>query len=148
MSPIIGVTLFVIGVGALLLSILMDRRPPSRKPAADTTTEVGRAMPDGERAVLATDEPEVTEARLEMLRAEFVGARPQPGPTASPEPAITPERPQVTETSARPEAGHGHAISIVSHSDLVSHVRREHPDLESGGSTIQMRRLHDGAHAS
>jgi hypothetical protein len=244
MSPAIGIALFVIGVGALLLSIVLDHRPVSRQPAPapDATADVGSGTPDEERAASvaevtevalvaesdpAPDPPEpatsipaadtavghpepapsnraaTAEARLEKLRAEFAGRGRQVVSAAKP--AATPEPPPIGEPSARPDAGpifaavasvgrapqeegpgpssaaepeptallepepvapeppgelgavtgsepaaveHGHAIPIVSHSDLVSHLRREHPDLESGGSTIQMRRLHDGAHAS
>lgn len=240
MSPAIGIALFVIGVGALLLSIVLDRRPVSRKPVADATADVGSGTPDEERAASVAEVTEVAlaaepdlaaeppaaavqaavghpvpapsdrgaaaEARLEKLRAEFAGRGTQAG-SAAPQPAASPEPPRISEPAARPDAGrvfaavasvgrdpqeeggsgpssaaepeptallepepvvpepsgepegvtgsepvarveHGHAIPIVSHSDLVSHLRREHPGLESGGSTIQMRRLHDGAHAS
>ncbi|MGE5460325.1 MAG: hypothetical protein ACM3WR_06840 [Solirubrobacterales bacterium] len=242
MSPAIGIALFVIGVGALLLSIVLDHRPVSRQPAPapDATADVGSGTPDEERAASvaevtevalvaesgpAPDPPEpatsvpaaaaadtavghpepapsnraaTAEARLETLRAEFAGRGTQ-AVSATPQPAASPEPPPIGEPSARPDAGrvfaavasvgrapqedgsgpssaaepepepvapeppgelgavtgsepaaveHGHAIPIVSHSDLVSHLRREHPDLESGGSTIQMRRLHDGVHAS
>jgi hypothetical protein len=223
MSPAIGIALFVIGVGALLLSIVMDRRPPSGKAAPEVATDLAPEAPEPEpepispeTAALSTtvaetgvveqgpDEPEpvpsdrgaAAEARLEKLRAEFVAAPTQPDPSVTPgpspatEPAARPDAGRVfaavasvgrgpqedlpepssagapepatstqgsipeqvlladREPAAASESGHGHAIPIVSHSDLVSHLRREHPDLESGGSTIQMRRLHDGAHAS
>lgn len=228
MSPAIGIALFVIGVGALLLSIVLDRRPPPGKTAPDGATDLAPEAPEREpepvspetispeTAVLATtvaeagavergpDEPEpvpsgraaAAEARLEKLRAEFVAAPaepdiavmpeaspavgsparpdagrvfaavasvgrapqeelPEPSSAGAPEPAVSTQgsiadqmRLAEPEPAATTEAGHGHAIPIVSHSDLVSHLRREHPGLESGGSTIQMRRLHDGAHAS
>jgi hypothetical protein len=75
---------------------------------------------------------------------------PESAPEAAPEPeaaaqAAPPEAPQTEEPPAG--AGHTHTVPVVSHSDLVTHIRSEHPGLESGGSTIQMRLLHERAHA-
>ena len=259
MSTAIGVTLFVIGLGALLLSVLMDRRPPSRELPAAEGTDVQTSGTPQEEADVAAGEPDVmargveeleveaeapvpqsepepevpaaspvpaaapaaawspvarpapeptppsaedrasaAEARLAKLRAELVGSpEPEPEPVSSAEAstraaagrvfaavasvgrAPEDEAPleyeplvpagveaaasalpvtQGTETAEEttpaaeveetPGAGHRHGVPLVNHSDLVTHLRREHPDLESSGSTIQMRILHERAHAS
>lgn len=63
-------------------------------------------------------------------------------------PETAPAPPHETEAEEAPGAGHTHALPLVNHSDLVTHLRREHTDVESNGSTIQMRLLHEQAHAS
>lgn len=247
MSTAIGVALFVIGVGALLLSLLMDRRRPSRKasPAAATAVaseEPGQADPGVDEPTVVAPEaveraaaedlqpPEAprtetpptpepaelpvggvpavpeepapgavdapgdkaaaAEARLAQLRAELVRTPSSETHAAVPEPSAAPETRTRTEAGrvfaavasvgrapeepvdqgrpfeeaargvaapeivgapaaleTEPPAGHRHAVPLVNHSDLVTHMRREHPDLGTGGSTIQMRLLHDRAHA-
>jgi len=273
MSTAIGVALFVIGLSALLLSVLMDRRPPSRERAAAEGTDVQTsgtsqgetdivvgepdvmapttedlaveaeatvpqlepepevpapstapatapattwspaARPGSEPAMSPDDRASAAQARLAKLRAELVGS---PGPSSEPElepepEPVAPEPVAPAEASTRPDArrvfaavasvgrapeeetarepeqpapapaeaeqptdtvpateglgtaeettpaaeveeppdtGHRHSLPLVNHSDLVTHLRREHLDLESSGSTIQMRILHERAHAS
>ena len=74
----------------------------------------------------------------------------QPAPTLpAAEETEQPEEPApAAEVEEPPDTGHRHALPLVNHSDLVTHLRREHPDLESSGSTIQMRILHERSHAS
>ena len=208
MSTEIAIVLFVIGAGALILSVVVDRRParPKRpvvldveaeaEATADLILEPGEpagspeAPPAPEPApIRAGDQASAAGARLARLRAELTeGPEPAAEPVAPVEPATrthagrvfaavaavgrAPEgRPSpgpgsisgvaVEQPSPRPEAeaslaeaegpsgpGHTHAAPLVNHSDLVSHMRQEHADLESRGSTIQMRLQHEGAHAN
>ena len=221
MSTAIGVTLFVIGLSALLLSVLMDRRPPSRERAAAEATDVQTSGTPQEETDMVVGEPDAeaptteeleveaapashedeasaAKARLAKLRAELVGS-PEPEPVAPAEASTRtdaqrvfsavasvgrapeeetyrePDQPAPARAEAEqpgdgppategtgtakettpaaeveepPGTGHGHALPLVNHSDLVTHLRREHLDLESSGSTIQMRILHERAHAS
>ncbi|MGZ8804810.1 MAG: hypothetical protein ACXWZG_05870, partial [Microbacterium sp.] len=185
MSTAIGVTLFVIGVGALLLSVLRDRPPPSRGRLPAQATDAETSGTPHEEADVAVGEPDVMTtaaasapatvtaadwspaarpepepaptspgdkasaagARLAQLRAELVG-RLEPEPVAPAEqaaPALqiaegteeTGETAPAVEVEEPPGSGHRHAFPLVNHGDLVTHLRHEHPDLESSGSTIQ-----------
>jgi hypothetical protein len=42
--------------------------------------------------------------------------------------------------------GHSHDRPILTHGDLVTHVRDHHPDVPTDGSTIQLRLLHEREH--
>lgn len=65
---------------------------------------------------------------------------------------VAPRRPRkaATEPAAPAEdgPGHSHDRPIVAHGDLVAHVRESHGGLGHDGSTQQLRRLHDRAHAA
>ena len=195
MSTEIAIVLFVIGAGALVLSVVVDRRPsrPKHQVVLDVEAEAEalEAPPAPEPAPMrAGDEASAAEARLAQLRAELTrGPEPAAEPVAPVEPAtrtdagrvfaavaavgrapegeLSPAPESISERaveqpSPRPAevaaslgegegpsgAGHTHAVPLVNHSDLVSHMRREHAGLESRGSTIQMRLLHEGAHAA
>lgn len=233
MSTAIGIILFVVGAGALVLSVLMDRRPsqtarPSRDRARPAETDAPVPVepqasepetPGPDTPEPRTPEPDVLEhsmaaegaasaahERLAKLRAELVAtpepesemaarAEPEPEPVAPAEASVrtdagrvfaavasvgrAPEEPTFAEPpipvaaedepsppvvsaepavpapdetpDARDDAGggaaHGHTVPLVNHSDLVTHLRREHPSLDASGSTIQMRLLHERDHA-
>lgn len=254
MSTVVAVVLFVIGVGALILSAVLDRRAPARDGAdrkvpsageeasvpeepesietgTDLAAEAEAPELEAEAVVVAdveAEEPEISgpesevsaaeeqeaepeavsedraaaaEARLQRLRAELAGSMlaaeeaqpqepsPEPAPVAEttasdarrvfaavaavgqapaesevvepepaePEPAEPEGEPGVegaieasgpqAAIAAEGELEHQHAVPLVNHSDLVTHLRSQHPDLESSGSTIQMRLLHERWHA-
>lgn len=122
-----------------------ERAEPERAEPETQSADVAEAEPIARpEAVLpsAADRASAAEARLATLRAELTGGALEPGtaPEQAPPEASQAEQPLVG-------IGHTHAVPVVSHSDLVTHMRSEHPDLESGGSTIQMRLLHERAHA-
>ncbi len=241
MSTAIGVILFIVGVGALITSVVLDRRSPKAgprpgsepeastaeepieaevapagvepepeleaEPEVQTAPEVvpepepeAAAEPEAETAPAApepraraasdaaADRAAAAEARLAKLRAELalgaaavsggkapeepapqepapdrgadagrvfaavasVGREPEPA-TGVEEPRPATEAPEPEPAAEAPEPsggeGHTHAVPIVSHSDLVMHLRRQHPDLDASGSTIQMRQIHERAHA-
>lgn len=154
-----------------------ERAEPERAEPETQSADVAEAEPIARpEAVLpsAADRASAAEARLATLRAELTGEAPaEPEePASPPEPSTRADagrvfaavasvgrapEPGTAPEQAPPEApqaeqplvgiGHTHAVPVVSHSDLVTHMRSEHPDLESGGSTIQMRLLHERAHA-
>ncbi len=104
---------------------------PAASPEPSTRADAGRVFAAVASVGRAPEPETATEAAPELEPATEEAAPPE-GPEAEEPPAGT---------------GHTHAVPVVSHSDLVTHMRSEHPDLEAGGSTIQMRLLHERAHA-
>ena len=64
-----------------------------------------------------------------------------PGYAPRPDPTM-----QVVGTGTRLD--HVHDEPLLGHSDLVAHIRDDHEDLAQGGSTIQLRLLHERAHGA
>jgi len=111
-------------------------RPDARRVFA-AVASVGRA-PEEETA-REPEQPAPAPAEAEQP-TDTVPATEELGTAEETTPAAEVEEP--------PDTGHRHSLPLVNHSDLVTHLRREHLDLESSGSTIQMRILHERAHAS
>lgn len=220
----LGIVLFVVGLGALVASVVVDRRAASQIAPVEAAWATGDMSADAE-AEVPSSEPElitsdispaaaeeaaaaaeVARARLAELRAELLRTAPRPAepepqeaparettaqeaervfaavaavgrPTPEPESA-TAEEPVPEAEDAKPEAAavaveplpqpessepevstdevppedaehaeHAHEDPIANHGDLVAHLRSQHPEVEEGGSTIQMRALHEQAHA-
>lgn len=106
-------------------------------------TVVPEVMP-AEPAPVEPEPSAVAEApSTPVTSATSPEAADEPGPSSTTAPPAAP----TAEAEAAASQGHTHALPIVNHSDLITHLRREHPDLGSGGSTIQMRVVHERSHA-
>lgn len=68
-------------------------------------------------------------------------------PAPEPEAAIEPETHVEPASAAASSVGHEHERPVANHSDLLAHVRAEHDGIPTAGSTIEMRILHEQAHA-
>jgi hypothetical protein len=117
----------------------------------DRGREAGRVF----AAVASVGREPEPQVEPEPRRPAVVAPAPDEAGTAHEAPALdeAPAPEVVAEDAEAPaatEAGtdHTHALPIVNHSDLVMHIRRQHPGLDTGGSTIQMRVIHERAHGA
>jgi hypothetical protein len=136
-----GLSLVAAGVALVLLGLSLERRPRTAATAADVAAES------------SSDEIDVT---VPMAAVAVEEAEP-PAPIArnglepvaepsSPEPgALEPEASDAPEDEG--DTAHSHDQSMLGHSELVSHIRDYHEGVPFDGSTIQLRLLHERAHA-
>jgi len=92
--------------------------------------------------------PETTAQEAERVFASVAAVgRPAPEPEAQVEAASGARSASEPEPAAPPGIGHEHERPVANHSDLLAHVRAEHTGISTSGSTIQMRIMHERAHA-
>jgi outer membrane biosynthesis protein TonB len=153
-----GGSLAAAGIALVLLGLSLERSP---RPATEPRESEEEGAPEGSDAVtveiepapLAEPEPEPT-APLAAEPEPTVELATEPEPElAEPEPtaplATEPEPEPEPEPAQAPSAvgAHVHEQPMLGHSELVSHLRDEHEGVPFDGSTIQLRLLHERAHA-
>jgi hypothetical protein len=154
-----GLSLVAAGIALVLLGLSLERKPAAAAAAAEdpilvefSGEDIDVTMP---MAAVAVEEAEPT---VPIVRAEPAPVAEQAPSESEPE-ASLPETVEEPEAAARPveeavaevedlgDAAHRHDQPMLGHSELVSHIRDYHEDVPFDGSTIQLRLLHERAHA-
>ena len=116
---------------------------------AESTVPIARASSAADAEVEPEPEPAGSvEPEPGAGRAEQP-ARSEPPPLASKVEAADDPAPAVQEDALAADDGsvHRHEQPMLGHSELVSHIRDYHEGVPFDGSTIQLRLLHERAHA-
>jgi hypothetical protein len=151
-----GLSLVAAGIALVLLGLSLERKP---RVAAETVGEIAGeasdeldvtvpmtavAVEDAEAAVplkpIQVSEAEASEPEPEVAGPEVSEPEPE---VAAPDESAVPE----AEGEAVDETAHRHDQPMLGHSELVSHIRDYHEGVPFDGSTIQLRLLHERAHA-
>jgi hypothetical protein len=128
-------------VRARIAALAAELKAPSEV-AGEPATETNRETTAREAERVFASVAAVGRATPE--HEEELAPEPEPEPVDRVTPAVAGEA-GAGEISG---AGHEHERPVANHSDLLAHVRREHTHISTTGSTIQMRILHERAHAA
>ena len=136
-----GLSLVAAGIALVLLGLSLERRPRTAATAAGVDAES------------SSDQLDVT---VPMAAVTVQGAEPTAPivwnglePVAEPSVHEPEALEQAPSDPAQDEADseHSHDQPMLGHSELVSHIRDYHEHVPFDGSTIQLRLLHERAHA-
>jgi len=149
-----GLSLVAAGIALVLLGLSLERKPRADAAAGEDPVLVGSAGADidatAPMAAVAVEEAEPT---APIVRAEPERVVEQEPSVSEPEVAAGPVEDAVADEEAVADVedlgdtAHGHDQPMLGHSELVSHIRDYHEDVPFDGSTIQLRLLHERAHA-
>lgn len=164
-----GFSLVAAGIALVLLGLSVERKP---KAAAATPDEIATEASADDLHVtvpMAAVAADVVEPTAPL---EPAGTGSEEGGSTELEPAAVASAAEVSEAEASGDAGveppaeaiaeepsseapagaddetaHAHDQPMLGHSELVSHIRDYHEGVPFDGSTIQLRLLHERAHA-
>ena len=152
-----GLSLVAAGIALVLLGLSLERKPAAAAAAAEdpilvefSGEDIDVMMPV---AAVAVEEAEPTAPTVRAEPAPVAGQEPSesepslPETVEEPEAAARPVEEAVAEVEDLGDAAHRHDQPMLGHSELVSHIRDYHEDVPFDGSTIQLRLLHERAHA-
>jgi len=170
-----GLSLVAAGIALVLLGLSLERKPRvAAETVGEVAGEGSSADLDVTvpMAAVAVEDAEATAplTPIQIPEAEASESEPE---VAAPDESAVPEAASETETAlveedwsstsaaeeAEPppaeeaegqavdETAHRHDQPMLGHSELVSHIRDYHEGVPFDGSTIQLRLLHERAHA-